>query len=105
MLTLENQEQFEGFLKAENNNPEQIVVYFTAPWCGACKKLDHDLIQKSVPSTIVWYTCDVDQNDYTLGYCGLKKMPSFVVIEKSKVLTKFTTSDTNTVIKTLNELF
>ena len=106
MIPLENQEQFEALLNPANKAhvPEAVVVYFTASWCGACTRLNHAQIQASNPN-IVWYKCDVDQNKYTLGYCGLQKIPSFAVIKNSKFLGKFTTSDTATVIETLNEAF
>ena len=104
MIPLESQEQFEGFLKVANNNPEMVVVYFTAPWCSACTRLDHTNIQASNPK-IVWYKCDVDQNKYTLGYCGLQKIPSFALVKNSKFLGKFTSSDTETVIQTLKDAF
>ena len=101
MIPLETQEQFEGLLNSANKNPESVVVYFTASWCGACTKLDHDLIQKSIPQA-TWYKCDIDQNKYTLGYCGLQKIPSFAIIKNSKFLGKFTSSDTSTVIELIN---
>jgi thioredoxin-like negative regulator of GroEL len=104
MIPLENQQQFEGLLNPVNKNPEGVVVYFTASWCGACTKLDHDLIQKSVPE-VVWYKCDIDQNKYTLGYCGLQKIPSFAIIKNSKFLGKFTSSDTSTVIEMISGSF
>jgi len=104
MIPLESQEQFEGLLNPANKNPPEVVVYFTAPWCGACTRLDHDLIQKSVPE-VTWYKCDIDQNKYTLGYCGLQKIPSFAIIKNSKFLGKFTSSDTSTVIEMINGSF
>ena len=104
MIPLETQEQFEGLLKVDNKNPEKVVVYFTASWCGACTKLDHNKIQASNPK-IVWYKCDIDQNKYTLGYCGLQKIPSFVIIKDSKFFGKFTNSNTETVIELLNDAF
>lgn len=106
MIPLETQEQFETLLNPANKEkiPESIVIYFTASWCGACTKLDHELIQKSVPD-VTWYKCDIDQNKYTLGYCGLQKIPSFALIKKTKFLGKFTSSDTSTVIEMLNEAF
>ena len=104
MIPLENQEQFENLLNPANNNPQQVVVYFTASWCGACTRLNHSEIQAS-NSKIVWYKCDIDQNKYTLGYCGLKQIPSFAIIKGSKFLGKFTSSDTATVIETLNDAF
>jgi thioredoxin 1 len=104
MIPLVNQAQFEELLKAENNNPTLVVVYFTATWCTPCSKLNHTDIQASNPN-IVWYKCDIDQNKYTLGYCGLQKIPSFALIKNSKFLGKFSSSDTSTVIELLNEAF
>jgi len=104
MTPLENQEQFEALLNPTNRNPPQIVIYFTASWCGACTRLNHDEIQAS-NRKIVWYKCDIDQNKYTLGYCGLKQIPSFVFIKDSKFLGKFTSSNTAAVIETLNDAF
>ncbi len=104
MIPLDNQELFESLLNSQNKNPEKVVVYFTATWCGACSRLDHDKIQAS-QKDIIWYKCDIDQNKYTLGYCGLQKIPSFVIIKNSKFLGKLTSSDTQTVIQTLNDAF
>jgi thioredoxin-like negative regulator of GroEL len=109
MIPLLTQSQFEDLLKP--NRPdgkpasEAVVVYFTAPWCGACKKLDFKVLLESTPKTIVWYKCDVDVNKYTLGYCGLTKIPSFTIIKNGKFLGKFTTSDTMTVFDTLKDAF
>jgi thioredoxin-like negative regulator of GroEL len=108
MIPLQTQDQFEQLLKPVQANgslaEEAVVVYFTASWCGACKRLDWDSLLKSTPKTIVWYKCDVDENDYSLGYCGLSKIPSFAVIKNGKFVGKFTTSDTMTVFDNLKEL-
>jgi len=103
MIPLENQEQFESLINPANKNDPFVVVYFTASWCGPCSRLDKDLIQASVPG-VTWYKCDIDQNKYTLGYCGLKTVPSFCVIKNSKFLGKFSSSDTSMVIEMLNSV-
>jgi thioredoxin-like negative regulator of GroEL len=106
MIPLRNQEQFEALLKPVTPEgkaaPPMVVVYFTASWCGACKRLDLPLLE-SFRNDIVWYKCDVDENKYSLGYCGLTKIPAFVIIKSGKFLGKFNTSDTRTVIDTINE--
>ena len=38
------------------------------------------MIVRETPG-IVWYSCDVDENDTTLGYCGLTGIPGFVLIK------------------------
>lgn len=111
MIPLETQEQFETLIKTtdlEKPNPEEIVIYFTASWCRPCSRLDWTKILEQTSSKIVWYKCDVDVNDYTLGYCfppDQRKMPSFVCIKNSTVSDKFNTSDTDLVISKVNVVF
>ena len=107
MIPLLTQEQFESLIKpiGLDGKPAAyaVIVYFTASWCGACKRLDFDSLLSSMPKNIVWYKCDVDVNKYTLGYCGLSKIPSFAIIKNGKFLGKFSTSDTMTVFDTIKE--
>lgn len=101
MIPLQTQEQFEDLLKQKGES--WVVVYFTAPWCGACTRLDFNVLE-AVPN-ITWYKCNVDENKYTLGYCGLQKIPSFVFIKNGKFLGKFTSSDTDLVLDMIRESF
>jgi len=108
MIPLQTHIQFEELLKPLTPDgkatPSAIVVYFTAPWCGACKRLDLDHLE-TFRNDIVWYKCDIDVNKYTLGYCGLSKIPSFVFIKDGKFLGKFTSSDTGLVVDMIEESF
>ena len=108
MIPLQNQIQFESLLKPvqDNGQPAEkaVVVYFTAPWCGACKRIDFINLLASTPKHIVWYKCDIDENEFTLGYCGLSKIPSFVVIKDGKVVGSFTTSKTLEIFDNLQAL-
>ena len=108
MIPLQTQLHFEDFLKPltpeGKPNSNAIVVYFTAPWCGACKRLDLQYLE-TFREDIVWYKCDIDVNKYTLGYCGLSKIPSFAFIQNGKFLGKFTSSDTNVVSGMIEESF
>ena len=104
MIPLLNQLQFEDLLKPEGAINKAVVVYFTAPWCGACKRLDLDALEKA-NSDVVWYKCDIDVNKYTLGYCGLTKIPSFAFIKDGKFLGKFISSDTEMVMDMVDESF
>ena len=56
-----------------------VVVSFSANWCGPCKRLDKKSIVAATPG-VKWYSCDIDENDVTLGYCGLKGIPGFVIV-------------------------
>ena len=105
MIPLQTQIQFEGLLNQESkDNSGNVIVYFTASWCGACKKLDLDKLQQ-LDTNIRWYKCDVDENKYTLGYCGLKSIPSFAFIKNGKFLGKFSSSNMQMVSDMISESF
>ena len=82
--------------------PECSVVYFTASWCGACRRLDLDAIEAAVP-TANWLKCDVDSNNYTAGYCGVRSIPAFLVVVNKKIVDMLGSSDTQKVIVWLKE--
>lgn len=108
MIPLLTQIQFESLLKKNEESSKfdpMVVVYFTAPWCTACKNLDFTSLLSSTPKGIVWYKCDIDVNKYTMGYCGITKIPSFAIIKDGKFLGKFTSSDTMTVFDNLKDAF
>ena len=103
MTLLQTQEEFEvllGRVSSEKPLPSLAVIYFTATWCKACKRLDLDLIQQVLPSA-TWFKCDIDVNDYTAGYCGIRSIPSFLVIRDKKVMGQLNDSRTEKVVEWL----
>lgn len=103
MMPLHNQELFEALIGRHDTNlpvPETCVVYFTAGWCGACKRLDLHQIVDSFPK-VAWFKCDIDQNDYTAGFCGIKSIPTFLIIKDKKILGMLGESRTEKVVEWL----
>jgi Thioredoxin len=43
---------------------------------------------------IKWYECDVDENDYTPGYCGVRGIPAFLAIVNGNAQPLYVQSDT-----------
>jgi hypothetical protein len=43
---------------------------------------------------IKWYECDIDENDYTPGYCGVKGIPAFLAIVNGNAQPLYVQSDT-----------
>ena len=95
MKNLGTQQDFEvlmGRLPSTTPPPDLNVVYFTAAWCGACKRLSMSGIEAVFPD-VNFLKCDVDANDYTPGFCGVRAIPAFVVVKKGKVVGPFQSSD------------
>jgi len=84
--------------------PRYIVVYFTATWCGPCRSVRPAELEAALP-TVTWLKCDIDQNDYTAGYCGVRSIPSFLVIKDMKIMGKFSATDTESILGQVQGLF
>lgn len=107
-----SQEFLESLLHPRNNGvqplesrniPPLIVIYFTASWCGPCNKLNLQRIV-GLRRDIHWMLCDVDQNDYSLGYCGGRSIPAWLAIVNGKPQQLVQMSDDAAVCKWLASL-
>jgi thiol-disulfide isomerase/thioredoxin len=83
MIPLPSQEFFESLIQKNIPHDPIVIILFTASWCGPCGKLDKNYLV-GLSDKIKWYKCDIDVNKYTLGYCGLTKIPSFAFIKDGK---------------------
>lgn len=64
-----------------------VAISFGATWCGPCQHMDKASVVKATPQ-IQWYSVDVDENQVSLGYCGLRKIPSFCIIKDGLFIDK-----------------
>ena len=83
--------------------PKLIVVYFTATWCGPCRAVRPAELESGLPM-VTWLKCDIDQNDYTAGYCGVRSIPTFLVIENMQIRGKFSGIDTESILENVRGL-
>ena len=81
LMLLPSHEAFEALYKPAKPLTEPVLLYFTASWCGACKKIDWGFLLEEFP-TLKILKCDIDQNKYTPGFCGVRAIPSFLWIPK-----------------------
>ena len=95
MTPLPSQEFFESLIKKNPPKPHDpiIIIAFTASWCGPCKRLDKDFLL-GLSDKIKWYKCDLDENEYTVGYCGVRSIPAFLAIVNGQPQPLFVSSDT-----------
>ena len=93
MIRLPSQEFFESLIAKNVPHDPIVLIKFTANWCVPCKRIDMNVLL-GLSSQIKWYECDLDENDYTPGYCGVKTIPAFLAILNGNVKPIFASSDT-----------
>jgi thioredoxin 1 len=106
MEPLESQEHFEaliGLQEWDKPLPGFVVIWFSASWCGPCKRVNPDALLSSFKD-VTWLKCDIDKNNYTAGYCDIRGIPAFLAIQDKKVIGKIQTSDTAKIIEWVTSL-
>jgi thioredoxin-like negative regulator of GroEL len=103
MKLLISQVEFEQLIGVQDPEPGTVlpdftVIYFTARWCSACRTLDPDALEKAVPGAS-WLKCDLDQNDYTAGYCGIRSIPTFLIVHKKKIVGQLGSNNNEKVVE------
>ena len=94
MMSLQSHEEFETLLSGKY---PIAMVKFGATWCGPCKRIDKDMLL-GLSDKIVWYDCDLDENEETPAYCGVSTIPSFLAIVNGVPQPLFQSSDTRQVV-------
>lgn len=101
-IPLRTQEEFEAMYFPSPDRPalsSPVLIWFSAKWCGPCKRVNYQELQAAFP-TLKIFKCDVDENNYTPGFVGVRSIPSFIVLYPGKVLSSpFQSSDTKAIIE------
>jgi thioredoxin-like negative regulator of GroEL len=97
MTPLPSQEFFESLIAKGVPHEHLVIVRFTASWCGPCQKVKDAALLEGRPDA-EWYLCDIDENDYTAGYCGVKTIPCFQAIVDGVPKPLFQSSDTEKIV-------
>lgn len=76
------------------------IQYHTAKWCGPCKRLDIPAVIKAAEEAgLAIWKIDIDENDYTSGYCGIRTFPTWQFCVPQKIISTIQQSDTAKVVE------
>ena len=67
--------------------PEYLLFYFTASWCGPCQKIKPQIIKLKEglqTNNIKFYMIDIDENDTLCEKCNIKSVPTFILFKDKK---------------------
>ncbi len=81
------------------------IQYHTAKWCGPCKRLDVEAVVKAAEECgLAIWKIDVDENDYTSGYCGVRSIPTMQFCRPRQIVATLQESDTQKVVDWVKSL-
>jgi len=70
------------------------AYYFTADWCGPCKKVRPIVEQVNQDSTIKFQLVDVDSELELVKAFEIKSVPTFIIIKDGEVVNRVTGAKT-----------
>lgn len=96
-VILNDNSEFEKII-IENKN---IILYFTATWCGPCQRIfPHFNRLSSEYTNVKFVKIDVDHFPEICDTYKINSMPTFILLTDNKVVSRFTGAD----IQNLNSL-
>ncbi len=92
--------------QAAESSPKNILIHFSATWCGPCKKIEEDWLKYTSflkPEDFHVMEVDVDRNEYVTGYFGVKSLPTFIIVNDGKETGRISSSSLLSVFKWIDE--
>ena len=71
-----------------------IAYYFTADWCGPCKKVRPIVEEINKDSTIKFKIIDVDSEMELVRAFEIKSVPTFIIIKDGEIVKRATGAQT-----------
>ena len=89
-----------------NDTDNYLFFYFTATWCGPCKKISPSIVKLAEGLTekkIKFCKVDIGENDKFCEKCNIKSVPTFIVVKDKKILGIVNGADINKVGNLIKE--
>jgi thiol-disulfide isomerase/thioredoxin len=81
------------------------VLYFTASWCGPCKKVSPDYEKLSnLYKNIFFFKIDVDENNKLSTIYDIKSMPTFFFFKSKDDFKKYIGANLDELIKDIKTI-
>lgn len=64
------------------------ILYFSASWCSPCRTLSP--IMESLANQINYQKIDIDHNPYLVSKYDVKSIPTVILLENEKEISRFT---------------
>ncbi|CAN0861472.1 Protein MICRORCHIDIA 2 [Linum grandiflorum] len=93
-----------SFRRLTNLRRWQVVIYFTATWCGPCRLMSPFLaeIAKKLP-TVTFLKVDVDELKTVAADWAVEAMPTFMFVKDGKFLNKVVGANKEELQQTINK--
>ena len=106
MKIIEEEDNSIDILIKDKENNILSLFYFTASWCGPCKKIypslltleeelkkQYELDSDSKLKKIIFYKIDIDKNENCVDIFNVEKVPTFNLYDGEKLLDSTTGCD------------
>jgi thiol-disulfide isomerase/thioredoxin len=81
------------------------LVYFTAKWCGPCKRIDLTAVDKAAQAKgLTLWKVEHTENEYTTGFCNVRAFPTFMAFKPKKVVATFQSNVTEEICTWIESL-
>ena len=108
MRPFENHDEFEAYWNGTANSVKPpgvrkddgaFLVYFTASWCGACKRLDLDMIESAAKGVgLPMWKVEQTNNSASAGFCDVTSLPTFLLLKPKTIVSRFNSADTKNIV-------
>jgi thioredoxin 1 len=96
MNIITTESKYEDFFLKDYKNNKFSILYFTASWCGPCKRM-YPLVIKIIEELKIdyfkFYKIDIDDNDEIVESFKISGVPTFILLYNNEILNEFSGCD------------